>query len=117
MIEFEINGVKRGFKLGPYTFKLINQVSDTKTIDDVLKKMKDESQDFAFILYFCCAKHWAMINKLPIDFEEVHVAEWIEELGSDRMKEITEELFKTFMAKNVKAPMTGQELPLSNGKL
>jgi MinD-like ATPase involved in chromosome partitioning or flagellar assembly len=115
MTDFEIDGIKRGFKLGTYTFKLINQVSETKTIQDVIQKLTNQDEEFTSIFYFCCAKHWAMANKIPIDFEEVHVADWMDELGSERMKEITGELFKVYISKNLKAPAMGHPAPLSNG--
>jgi hypothetical protein len=114
-MEFEVLGKQRGFKLGPYTFKLINQLTGTKTIEEVFDRMKTGEYDFALSFYFCCAKHYAMSNKLPIDFEEVHVADWIEELGTEKMGEITKELFKVFILKNLPAPMTGQVLQSING--
>lgn len=115
--EFEIGGKRRGFKLGTYTFKLINQVTGTKSIEEVFDKMKSKDSDFNLSVYFCCAKHYAMSNKQPIDFEEVDVADWIDEVGLDKMSEITAELFKVYLLKNLKAPATGQVLQSSNGTL
>ena len=114
-MEFEVFGTKRGFKLGTYTFKLINQVTGTKTIEEVFDRMKAGEYEFALSFYFCCAKHYAMSNKIPIDFEEVHVADWIEELGAQKMGELTAELFKVYLIKNLPAPATGQVLQSSNG--
>jgi hypothetical protein len=115
MIEFEVQGEKRGFKLGTYTFKLINQMSNTKTINDVFTKMSEHSEDFTSVFYYCCAKHYAMSKKLPVDFEEVHVADWLDDLGAEKVKVLTEELFKVYLTKNLKAPETGQVLQSING--
>ena len=115
-MEFEVFGQQRGFKLGTYTFKLINQHAGTKTIQDVFEKFKEGNEDFTSTFYFCCAKHWAMSNKKEIDFQEVDVADWLDELGQVRVKEMTEELFKVYITKNLKAPETGQMLQSSNGK-
>ena len=114
-MEFEVFGKKRGFKLGTYTFKLINQAAGTTTIEEVFERMKSGSTDFASTFYFCCAKHYAMSNKTVIDFEEVDVADWLDELGLEKMAEITTELFKVYTSKNVKAPETGQVLQSTNG--
>jgi len=116
-MEFEVFGKTRGFKLGTYTFKLINQASGTKTIEEVFERMKAGGTDFASTFYFCCAKHYAMSNKAPIDFEEVDVADWLDELGLEKVGEITTELFQVYTSKNVKAPATGQVLQSSNGTL
>jgi hypothetical protein len=112
-MEFEIDGITRGFKFGTYTFKIINKLADTKTVDEVFKKLSEGEEDFASTFYFACARHWAMFNKNEVDFEEVHVAEWVEELGADRMKTITKELIDVFIAKNLQAPET-TGLPQSN---
>lgn len=117
MVEFEVFGKTRGFKLGTYTFKLINQEADTKTVQDVFSRLKESDHSFVCTFYFCCAKHWAMSTKNEIDFTEVDVADWIDELGEKRASEITSELFKVYTGKNQTAPETGQELQSSNGAI
>ena len=114
-MEFEVFGKQRGFKLGTYTFKLINQIAGTKTIEDVFERMKSNDIDFNLTFYFCCAKHYAMSNKQPIDFLEVDVSDWLDELGQAKMTEITTELFKVYLLKNLPAPATGQVLQSNNG--
>lgn len=116
-MEFEVFGKQRGFKLGTYTFKMINQMAGTKTIEEVFERLKSGGMDFASTFYFCCAKHYAMSNKTPIDFEEVDVADWLDELGPQRASEITVELFKVYTLKNLGAPETGQVLQSSNGTI
>ena len=116
-MEFEVFGKTRGFKLGTYTFKLINQEAGTKTIEEVFERMKSGATDFASTFYFCCAKHYAMSKKQAIDFEEVDVADWLDELGLDKTAQITTELFKVYTSKNAEAPETGQVLQSSNGTL
>lgn len=115
-MTFDIDGKQRGFKLGTYTFKLINQAAGTQTIEEVFSKLSEKREDFACTFYYCCAKHWAMSSKIPVDFEEVDVADWLDELGHDRVREITTELLKVYISKNLKAPETGLELQSSNGK-
>lgn len=110
-MEFEVFEKVRGFKFGTYTFKLINEATGTKTIADVFEKFKENDEGFTIAFYFCCAKHWAMSRKEEVDFNEVDVADWLDELGKDKLREITTELFKVYLAKNQTAPTTGQEVP------
>jgi hypothetical protein len=108
MIEFEVSGVKRGFKLGTYTFKLINELAGTKTVEDVFNKLKTQDEGFTCVFYFCCAKHYAMSKKIEVDFQEVDVADWMDDLGLEKILEISTQLFKTYITKNQPAPTTGQ---------
>lgn len=107
-MEFEVFGKQRGFKLGTYTFKLINQLTGTKTVEEVINKLKENDEGFTCSFYFCCAKHYALSNKQEIDFQEVDVADWLDELGIERVMEITTELFKVYVSKNQTAPTMGQ---------
>lgn len=110
-MEFEVFGKQRGFRLGTYTFKLINEETGTKTIQDVFNRFKESDEGFTLSFYFCCAKHWALSRKEEVDFNEVEVADWLDELGMGKVAEITTELFKVYLAKNQIAPTTGQEVP------
>ena len=108
-MEFEVFGKKRGFKLGTYTFKLINEVTGTKTIQDVFDRFKENDEGYTCSFYYCCAKHYSLSNKQQVDFTEVDVADWLDELGPDKVREITTELFKVYLSKNQIAPQeTGQ---------
>lgn len=117
MIEFEVSGKKRGFKFGTYTFKLVNELAGTTTTEEVFMGMQKGDVGFAAKFYFACAKHYAMSKKLAIDFEEVDVCDWLDELGVDEAGRITRELMNVYASKNMKAPATGQEqvLQSSNG--
>jgi hypothetical protein len=116
-MEFEVLGKRRGFRLGTYTFKLINQMTGTKTVEEVFEKFKENNQEFALAFYFCCAKHYCLSKKQEVDFDEVEVADWLDEIGFDQLRSMTTELFKTYVSKNQPAPATGQAVQLSNGTL
>jgi hypothetical protein len=92
-------------------------MAGTKTIEEVFEKMKSNDIDFNLTFYFCCAKHHAMSNKQPVDFLEVDVSDWLDELGQQKMAEITTELFKVYLLKNLPALETGQVLQSSNGTI
>lgn len=116
-MQFEVFGKTRGFKLGTYTFKLINQATGTKTVEEVFERFKENNQEFALAFYYCCAKHHALSNKQEIDFEEVDVADWIDDIGFDKLREMTTDLFKVYISKNLQAPVTGPQQQSSNGML
>lgn len=122
MIVFKTaDGVERGLKFGTYTFELINQITGTTTVEEVFEKLKAGEPGFATLFYFACAKHYAMSKKQPIDFEPVHVADWLDEMGPEWISENTTKLFAAYLEKNRPAPKTGQSesattQPLEIGK-
>lgn len=122
MIEFDTaDGVKRGLKFGTYTFQLINEITGTSTVEEVFEKLKDGTPGFATLFYFACAKHYALSKKLPVDFEPIHVADWMDDLGPEWITNNTAELFKAYLEKNMPAPAMGQsenppQLPSEIGK-
>ena len=109
MIEFKTaDGVERGLKFGTYTFQIINEVAGTSTVEEVFERLKDGTPGFATLFYFSCAKHYAMSKKLPIDFEPIHVADWLDDLGPEWIAKNTSDLFKSYLEKNMPAPTMGQ---------
>ena len=109
MIEFDTaDGVKRGLKFGTYTFQLINEITGTSTVEEVFEKLKDGTPGFATLFYFACAKHYALSKKQPVDFEPIHVADWMDDLGPEWITKNTAELFKAYLEKNLPASATGQ---------
>src|SRR6187401_2780438 len=115
MIEFEIEGKTRGFKFGTYTFNIINKLVGTKTTEEVFEKLKEGTVEFTAAFYLACAQHYCMSKKVPIDFEEVDVIDWLDELGFERTQNITTDLLKIYTTKNLSAPVTGLEPLSSNG--
>lgn len=115
MIEFEIEGKTRGFKFGTYTFNLINKLAGTKSTEEVFEKLKEGTVEFTAAFYLACAQHYCMSKKIEIDFQEVDVIDWLDELGFERTQNITTDLLKIYTTKNLKAPETGLELQSSNG--
>jgi hypothetical protein len=115
MIEFDINGTTRGFKFGTYTFNLINKLAGTKTTEDVFERLKEGTPEFTASFYMACATHYCMSKKIAIDFEEVDVIDWLDELGFEKTQTITVDLLKIYTTKNLKAPEKGLELQSSNG--
>lgn len=123
MIEFQIEGRTRGFKFGTYTFKLINQLTGEKSIEEVFAlldgsdKTPMERIEFKRMFFLACAQHYAMSKKQEIDFNELDVSDWIDEIGYTDMQTYLGELIKVYLekaSKNSKALETGQ-LQSTNG--
>lgn len=104
MIEVEINGVKRGFKFGTYTFKLITEITGITDVNEIFGSLSGQNLGFLPAFYFACAKHYSLSNKQPVDFTEVDVADWIDEMGVEKAHEVLSELVKAYTVKNQKAP-------------
>jgi hypothetical protein len=114
MIEKEISGKVRGFKCGTYTFTIIRELTGVDTVQEVFRRLfpipgaetSIENLDFINKFYFACAKHYCKSKKIEVDFEEVDVQDWIEELGADESLDVMSNLLKTYSEKNLKAPET-----------
>lgn len=127
MIEFEIEGKKRGFRFGTYTFRIINELLGRDVpIEEVFKRLEDSDvplvEKFDYTVKFClaCAKHYAMTKKQEIDFTEFDVSEWIDELGMTTVQKHMAELVKVYsgsLTKNHQALEETGPPPSSNGQL
>ena len=107
MVEFNTqDGTQRGMKFGTYTFQLINEIAGTTTTEEVFERLSGGGIEFASQFYFACAKHYALSKKQPVDFTELDVMDWLDDLGPQEVTRITTELLNTFTAKNLMAPKT-----------
>lgn len=79
--EFEIDGVKRGFRLGTSTFKAIKQLTGFSTKEDLTEKVVEGDHEAVLALFYCCAVHWHKSNNRDIDFNEYIVGDWMDFLG------------------------------------
>lgn len=126
MSEREISGRKRYFQFGTYTFKIIRQQTGVDTVEEVFNRLankkKNESGEEVKILsqidhidylsqfLFSCAKHAALALKEEIDFTELDVSDWMDEIGYDSAMRLVTELIEAYadVEKNHKAPVMGQ---------
>lgn len=124
-VKFTIGEKERGFKFGTYTARLIEEQSKLK-LSDFLNRMSgkavEEEVDGQKVVrqieapdlecqskfYFCCALHYAKSNKTEADFDQADVDDWRDELGADKLNEITADLFNQYSLKNSTPPMTGE---------
>jgi len=122
MIEREIDGHKRGFIFGTHTFRILRDLTGINSIEEVFERLVNKkvvdgeeievSNQIDHIGFLCtflyaCAKHYNQSNKIPLDFEEVNVSDWVDDMGlADSMKLVLE-LIQTYSLKNLRAPVTG----------
>jgi hypothetical protein len=126
MIEFKEGKIK-GLKFGTYTFRIINELMGKDTpIEEVFKSLEKTDgsllDKFEFLNKFCyaCAKHYSLSKKLEVDFSEIDVADWIDEIGIVTAQSYMNELLKVYAGnatKNMEALETGQPASTSGPHL
>ncbi len=119
-VNFKVNEVDRGFKFGTYTGRLIEKESGDK-LSLFLEKMSGKTTiegDKVTVIapdlesqskfYYCCALHWAKSNKKEVNFDQADVDDWRDELGADKVSELTADLFNQYSPKNALPPKEGE---------
>lgn len=125
-IEFEIDGVTRGFRFGTWAVNIISKESGERDIKKIFQKIqgyevKNEKgeviervhpdTDMILTFFFGCASHYADHKKQKVDFRPVDVADWLDELGLEKINEMTLQLFDMYIPKNSNPPvMTGEKI-------
>lgn len=130
MSEREISGRKRYFQFGTYTFKIIRQQTGMQYIEGVFAALANKKKigtengkditepvmsqlehiEFLSQFLFSCAKHAALSLNEKIDFNEVNVSDWMDEIGYESAMSLVLELIESYAEeeKNHKAPVMGQ---------
>jgi hypothetical protein len=109
IIEIDINGQKRGFKFGTYTFKVIREISGVDTIEGVFTTLtKSNNAEFIVSFVQACAIHYAKEKGLDTKITDMQVSDWIDEMGLVNCRLMITELIRAYTAKNLPAPATGQ---------
>lgn len=131
MSEREISGRKRFFQFGTYTFKIIRQQTGVQFIEDVFSNLANKKRighengediygppimsqidhiDYLTQFLFSCAKHAALSLKESIDFNDVDVSDWMDQIGYESAMALVTELIESYAEseKNHKAPAMGQ---------
>jgi hypothetical protein len=107
MIEKEISGVKRGFELGTYTFKLIAEHTGERDVQKVIQRLSIADLPFIVSVGFCCAKTYDLriAKKDKIDYTEEDVYDWVDEIGFSLFSdEVIAPLLQVYAEKNLRAP-------------
>lgn len=120
IFEYEVDGVKRGFKFGTYGISVacekegctvdelyrkcgIPYVSKDKNGQPVVKAEKPNLKSLLHLVYGA-AVHYAEDNDLPTDFKVSHVSNWLDEIGEDGVRQMFEYGLKQYVPKNSTSP-------------
>lgn len=120
IFEYEVEGVKRGFKFGTYGISIAceKEGCDVGTLyrrcgipyldknekGEPVVKVDSANLKALLHLVYGAAVHYAEDNDLPIDFKVSHVSNWLDILGEDAIKPMFEHGLKQYVPKNSTSP-------------
>lgn len=113
VFEFEVSGVKRGFKFGTYAFSIACEKEGDIDLNTLFKRVgfpykddkgnakADKAKPKTLIhLFYGAAVHFAEDNEKPVDFKVSTVANWMDELGEEKLMPMINESFFSHIPKN-----------------
>lgn len=134
MRSIEINGRIRHFEFGTYTFKIIRELIGIKHVeevfegisnktavrdddgnvvlddnkDPVMKDVRSQVEHIEFITMFlyACAMHGTKLNKEEVDFNDVEVSAWMDEIGVTKAYDLIGGLMESYNDKSTKEKKT-----------
>lgn len=107
--EFDIDGVTRGFRFGTYTIKLIGDNTGVKDIGTIFKKISEGDIGMLLAFFHASAIHYCQHKKMEIDFQEVDVSDWMDNIGIETVNTYLRELLNQYTPKNSQPPETPGE--------
>jgi hypothetical protein len=109
IFEFEVGGVKRGFKFGMYAFGVAQEKENT-TLDQLFVRCgfgNDPTRVNILSLvnlFYGAAVHYCHSKNKEVDFTATDVSDWIDELGFDETQRMMREGLTQHVPKNSKSP-------------
>lgn len=120
IFEFEVNGVKRGFKFGTYGVSISCEKEDcavdelfkrcgmpylTKDKDgkDIVKADKPKLKSLLNLIYGA-AVHYAEDCDIPTNFKVSEVSNWLDEIGEDKVRPMLSSALAQYVPKNSTSP-------------
>lgn len=119
IFEYDVEGVKRGFKFGTYGISIACEKEDCAV--DVLyrrcgmpyvikntdgkEEIKADTPKLKSLLHliYGAAVHYAEDNNLPIDFKVSHVSDWLDLIGEEKVKQMLSAGLLQYVPKNLKS--------------
>ena len=106
IFEFEVNGIKRGFKFGTYALA-IAQERDGCELSTLFQrigygKMEGRNVNVMSLLniFYGAAVHYAESKRQEIDFSASDVSDWLDEMGLEKTNNMLASGLETFTPKN-----------------
>lgn len=108
IFELKIGDKVRGFKFGTYSMSITCQ-KENCTLGELILKISGEVQPLTVIhVIYGGAVAYCKSKKLPIDFDESDISDWLDELGFEVGMKLLREGLEVYEPKNSVAPATGQ---------
>jgi len=109
IFEIEIGGVMRGFKFGTYSMSIACQ-KENCTLGELVTKISGDVQPLTVLhVIYGGAVAYNKSKKLPTDFDESDVSDWLDVLGFDTAMNLLRAGLEIYEPKNWQAPVTGQK--------
>jgi hypothetical protein len=109
IFELKIGDKVRGFKFGTYSMSITCQ-KENCTLGELILKISGEVQPLTVIhVIYGGAVSYCKSKKLPIDFDESDISDWLDELGFEVGMKLLREGLEVYEPKNSPAPVTGQK--------
>lgn len=110
--EFELGGKTRGFRFGTYSTRLIEEQTGVSDLQTIMDRLKEQNIKMLSAFFFSCARHYShSVSKQPVDYDEVDVNDWLDELGPAKAADAMLALFHQYLPKNSEPPQeTGEEV-------
>lgn len=117
-VEFEIEGKKRGFRLGTYAISVAQNKYGASSIEELFRKMGIGSANgvgdthAVLCLFYGAAVHYYehKFGDHEKDFVIADVSDWMDEIGIERTTEIFSELLRVYQSKNYRPPVNPGDL-------
>lgn len=119
------DGTKVGFRTGPLAISAACSKAGCGTTEQLFVKLSTIDLVATLALFYGAAYEYAESRGLPTTFSMADVADWLEDLGNEKTKEISEKIQESYVPKNLNPPvdlgesteqpsMIGSILPVSN---
>lgn len=126
IFEYDVDGVKRGFKFGTYGISIACEKEDC-TVDVLYKRcgipyLEKDSDGNPVVKYdqpklkallhlmYGAAAHYAEDNNLPVNFKVSNVSDWLDILGEEKIKPMLDHGLSQYVPKNSTSPAeTGEK--------
>lgn len=108
--EIEVSGVKQGLKFGMLASGYFCQVEGI-TLKGMTEQLKNPTPLTFVNCVFGAAKSFNESKGLPVDFTVSQVADWIDEIGIEKISEIIFGAMQVYEDKQEKNVLTPEENP------
>lgn len=91
--EIEVNGVKRGFRFGTYTFAVATK-EENCSITQLYERLGEGNLTAILNFLYAAAVSYQKHKKLPVDFDAVDVSDWLDVIGLEKSTNLITEGLK-----------------------